>query len=468
MLLRRGRHRQLPPRPGGARELPARSVRLVVPPRSTSSSARRPSSCSSCRALSASQLAAPAFVEAGACATTTRQRIHGRAITSCACCPAAPADPLLALDSADGAAARAARRGAPERDRAAARASAAATTAAASRGARRQRRRERCCARPPPAPARRGAARAAWRHHRALRLGPRISRVVGRDCTAASPPCSAVDELRAAMRRPGSRSTTAASWCVGVAALALVIALSTDAIDLDPARARRSAGLPRRLRGHAIVVRSRDASATASAASCIAAGIDVCGVDTRRGGAARPCALRGHRRAPCGDASAGRRPCAALGVQRRQRYLFCVDRRTTSRTSRPRWSHAPRIPDCASCCACFDHGPRASASSGSRRLRRPSTQRRRPGRARIRGGRARPRRDRRDPHARRACCSSRAWASSTRRSASIERDGALRVLSRERARRGALGSRGTTSGSSRTTCVTVVGTQLGLAQLAGR
>ena len=106
---------------------------------------------------------------------------------------------------------------------------------------------------------------------------------------------------------------------VGVAALALVIALVTDAM-VSTRIAHALGGLPRRLRGHAIVC-GLGTVGYRIGSELLAEGIDVCGVDsatTRASPRARAAGIA----AAAGDA-AQIATLRSLGVQEAA-YLFCV------------------------------------------------------------------------------------------------------------------------------------------------
>ena len=106
---------------------------------------------------------------------------------------------------------------------------------------------------------------------------------------------------------------------LGVAALALVIALLTDAI-VSTRLAHALGGLPRNLRGHAIVC-GLGTVGYRIGTELLAAGIDVCGVDLDEGlGLAR--ARSAGIAAAIGDAAQAS-TLRSLGVQDAE-YLFCV------------------------------------------------------------------------------------------------------------------------------------------------
>jgi Trk K+ transport system NAD-binding subunit len=264
-----------------------------------------------CRALSASQLAAPAFVEA-ALHDGYAQRIqvgdHELSVL-----PGDDAAPLLALDSADGVLPR------------------ELATAVSVIGRPRSR---------TPARSRRPGRGQFATVARVLRADPRL-RLLGALLAALVALTTAIYASVEDLALPDAlhRSVVAAlgsdvlepnapAWLelydigvllLGVAALALVIALLTDAI-VSTRLAHALGGLPRNLRGHAIVC-GLGTVGYRIGTELLAAGIDVCGVDLdERLGLAR--ARSAGIAAAIGDAAQAS-TLRSLGVQDAE-YLFCV------------------------------------------------------------------------------------------------------------------------------------------------
>jgi Trk K+ transport system NAD-binding subunit len=264
-----------------------------------------------CRALSASQLAAPAFVEA-AMHDDYAQRIHV-GDHELRVLPGDDATPLLALDSADGLLP-----GELE---------AAVSVIGRPRI-------------PPPARTRRPrrgqaatVARVLLADRRLRLLGAVLAALVALTTAiyASVEDLSLTDALhRSVVAVLGSDvlEPDAPAWLelydigvllLGVAALALVISLFTDAI-VSTRLAHALGGLPRNLRGHAIVC-GLGSVGLRIGTELLAAGIDVCGVDRDedvRLARARSAGIA----AAVGDAAQAS-TLRSLGVQDAD-YLFCV------------------------------------------------------------------------------------------------------------------------------------------------
>ena len=378
----------------------------------------------SCRALSASQLAAPAFVEA-ALRDDYAQRIHV-GDHELRVLPGGAGSALLALDSAGGL--LPGKLGQATSVIGQPRASAAVT----------------------PRRPRRGQVASVARVLRADRrlrlLGAMLLALVAATTAiyARAEDLSLVDALhRSVVAVLGSDvlEPDAPDWLrlydigvlvLGVAALALVIALLTDAI-VSTRLALALGGLPRRLRGHAIVC-GLGTVGYRIGSELLAAGIDVCGVDIgdeerlARARSAGIAAAIGNG-AQAGDAAQPGRPggCVSLLRHRRRRGQ-----------PRGRAGRARRESRAAHRAAPLRHRPGGASRAG--RATGPVTQRRRSGRTRIRGGRAGPRRDRRDPHARRLAA--RRAHGRARHDGGLDRARRRAPRAQPRARRrGAMGSR---------------------------
>ena len=146
---------------------------------------------------------------------------------------------------------------------------------------------------------------------------------------------------------------------LGVAALALVIALLTDAI-VSTRLALALGGLPRRLRGHAIVC-GLGTVGYRIGSELLAAGIDVCGVDI--GDEERLARARSAGIAAAIGNGAQAATLRSLGVQEAA-YLFCVTDDDVANLEAALVARAEN-PGCASCCASSTRTWRGE-SSGSR------------------------------------------------------------------------------------------------------
>jgi len=265
----------------------------------------------SCRALSASQLAAPAFVEA-ALRDDYAQRIHV-GDHELRVLPGGSGSALLALDSAGGLL--------PGKLGEAT--SVIGQPRARSAVAPRRPRRGQVAS----------VARALRADRRLRLLGALLLALVAATTAiyASAEDLSAVDALhRSVLAVLGSDvlEPDAPGWLrlydigvlvLGVAALALVIAVLTDAI-VSTRLALALGGLPRRLRGHAIVC-GLGTVGFRIGSELLAAGIDVCGVDI--GDEVRLSRARSAGMAAAIGNAAQVSTLRSLGVQEAA-YLFCV------------------------------------------------------------------------------------------------------------------------------------------------
>ena len=404
----------------------------------------------SCRALSASQLAAPAFVEA-ALRDDYAQRIHV-ADHELRVLPGGAGSALLALDSADSLL--------PGK-------LGQATSVIGQPRAR--------SAATPRRPRRGQVATVArvLRADRRLRLlgALLLALVVATTAIYALAedlsPADALHRSVVAMLGSDVLETDAPDWLrlydigvlvLGVAALALVIALLTDAI-VSTRLALALGGLPRRLRGHAIVC-GLGTVGYRIGSELLAAGIDVCGVDIGDEERLARARSAGIAAAIGNGAQAG--TLRSLGVQEAA-YLFCVtdddvanlEAALVARAENPGLRIVLRLFD-TDLAGRVERVARLGPSRSVADLAAPAFAAAALGRdvtdaIRTRDG---------------LLLVARMGELDTT-VGSIERDGALRVLSRERAGE-VHWAPGDDERLEPDDVVTVVGTQLGLAQLAGR
>ena len=404
----------------------------------------------SCRALSASQLAAPAFVEA-ALRDDYAQRIHV-ADHELRVLPGGAGSALLALDSAGGLL--------PGK-------LSQATSVIGQPRAR---------STVPPRRPRRGQVASVARVLRADRrlrlLGAMLLALVAvtTGVYASAEDLSLVDALhRSVVAVLGSDvlEPDAPDWLrlydigvlvLGVAALALVIAVLTDAI-VSTRLAHALGGLPRRLRGHAIVC-GLGTVGYRIGSELLAAGIDVCGVDI--GDEVRLARARSAGMAAAIGNAAQASTLRSLGVQEAA-YLFCVtdddvanlEAALVARAENPALRIVLRLFD-TDLAGRVERVARLGPSRSVADLAAPAFAAAALGRDVTHAIRTRD-----------GLLLVARMAELDTTVGSIEREGALRVLSRERAG-GVEWVPGDDERLERDDVVTVVGTQIGLAQLAGR